>query len=256
MNPFNNLNKKTNLLSNINRHFNSSNSSKQGEIKKPNNQENKKKEEDLSLPTDNHYRNKNTSSSKSNTENISQGQAMKDKSLDDANVNKDNSSKEGKDLKMDQSKGVKHIYTQKKDDQQDIYVDEAHSYSEKIEDGYYVKEKMSFVYYEIPGQGKTAQSGGKLSQEGEESKKSEQLKQNGGKQTDKSNPAFQSNQMNESQKSDKESDKSGGGKTSQSGGIKENNDTKGKETKNQRTSIYKKNKYNDEMPIKLKLVNY
>jgi hypothetical protein len=78
------------------------------------------------------------------------------KSDERKNVNESNQTEQEKN----QPKNVKHIYKQKSSEQNpDVVYDEAHAYREGINDGYYVRQSMSYVYYEYPG--KTSESGGK-----------------------------------------------------------------------------------------------
>jgi hypothetical protein len=85
--------------------------------------------------------------------------------------------KEGKEPEQEkeqstQSKNVKHIYKQKNEHNPDVVYDEAHAYREGFDDGYYVRQSMSYVYYEYPG--KTSESGGKSDEKKEKKERTNQ----------------------------------------------------------------------------------
>jgi hypothetical protein len=83
--------------------------------------------------------------------------------VDDKSTNQNSSD----DQKIQEKKGTKHIYKQKTDENYDddveIIRDEATiTYSEGFDnDGVYVRQRSSFVYYEVGPKGSTSQSGGK-----------------------------------------------------------------------------------------------
>jgi hypothetical protein len=92
-----------------------------------------------------------------------------------------NENKETKDDKVGQgqqeqnienrSKGTKHIYKKEKDSEYEILRDEKTIYKEGYDEGFYIRERASYSYYEIHPKGKKTESGGKSDTQNENNEK-------------------------------------------------------------------------------------